>query len=221
MRDLLPENRPLLILAPMQDITDLPFWRIMARYGGPDVYYTEYFRVHRDSRPEEAHPSLHRRESHRQARHRADDRPGPRGPPPHRARAAEAQHRRHRPQLRLPGAHRLQEGRRRRPAPPSGKDRRHPARSPRRRASPLHRQDPHRASIPTRNFPPSSISIAATPSTRSPSTAAPSAKCTSRCSTTTPSSARRVSCRAPSSPTATSATSRRPATWSRPPVRAA
>jgi tRNA-dihydrouridine synthase B len=52
MRDLLPFNRPLLILAPMQDITDLPFWRVMAHYGGPDVYYTEYFRVHRDSRPE-------------------------------------------------------------------------------------------------------------------------------------------------------------------------
>ena len=52
MRDLLPENRPLLILAPMQDITDLAFWRVMARYGGPDVYYTEYFRVHRDSCPE-------------------------------------------------------------------------------------------------------------------------------------------------------------------------
>ena len=52
MRDLLPENRPLLILAPMQDITDLPFWRVMARYGGPDIYYTEYFRVHRDSCPE-------------------------------------------------------------------------------------------------------------------------------------------------------------------------
>jgi tRNA-dihydrouridine synthase len=52
MRDLLPENRPVLILAPMQDITDLPFWRVMTRYGGPDIYYTEYFRVHRDSRPE-------------------------------------------------------------------------------------------------------------------------------------------------------------------------
>jgi len=52
MRDLLPENRPLLILAPMQDITDLPFWRVMSHYGGPDVSYTEYFRVHRDSRPE-------------------------------------------------------------------------------------------------------------------------------------------------------------------------
>jgi tRNA-dihydrouridine synthase len=52
MRDLLPEGRPVLILAPMQDITDLPFWRVVSRYGGPDVYYTEYFRVHRDSRPE-------------------------------------------------------------------------------------------------------------------------------------------------------------------------
>ena len=52
MRHLLPENRPLLILAPMQDITDLPFWRVMSHYGGPDIYYTEYFRVHRDSRPE-------------------------------------------------------------------------------------------------------------------------------------------------------------------------
>lgn len=52
MRSLLPENRPLLILAPMQDVTDGPFWRVMTRYGGPDVYYTEYFRVHPDSRPE-------------------------------------------------------------------------------------------------------------------------------------------------------------------------
>ena len=33
----------------MQDVTDLPFWRLMARYGGPDVYYTEYFRVHATS----------------------------------------------------------------------------------------------------------------------------------------------------------------------------
>jgi tRNA-dihydrouridine synthase len=36
----------------MQDVTDGPFWRVMARYGGPDVFYTEYFRVHADSRPE-------------------------------------------------------------------------------------------------------------------------------------------------------------------------
>ena len=40
---------PLLALAPMQDVTDLPFWRLMAAYGGADVYYTEYFRVHATS----------------------------------------------------------------------------------------------------------------------------------------------------------------------------
>jgi len=33
----------------MQDVTDLGFWRLMARHGGADVYYTEYFRVHPDS----------------------------------------------------------------------------------------------------------------------------------------------------------------------------
>ncbi len=33
----------------MQDVTDLAFWKLMTRYGGADVYYTEYFRVHRDS----------------------------------------------------------------------------------------------------------------------------------------------------------------------------
>lgn len=36
----------------MQAITDLPFWRVMQCYGGADLYYTEYFRVHRDSKPE-------------------------------------------------------------------------------------------------------------------------------------------------------------------------
>ena len=36
----------------MQDVTDLAFWRLMTRYGGADVYWTEYFRVHRDSRLE-------------------------------------------------------------------------------------------------------------------------------------------------------------------------
>ncbi len=39
----------MLALAPMQDVTDLPFWHLMTRYGGADVYYTEYFRVHADS----------------------------------------------------------------------------------------------------------------------------------------------------------------------------
>ena len=33
----------------MQDVTDLPFWRLMACYGGADLYYTEFFRVHADS----------------------------------------------------------------------------------------------------------------------------------------------------------------------------
>ena len=36
----------------MQDVTDLPFMRLMAQYGGPDVFVTEYFRVHVDSLPE-------------------------------------------------------------------------------------------------------------------------------------------------------------------------
>jgi len=49
---LFPPDRPVLVLAPMQDVTDLPFWRIMHRYGGPDIYFTEYFRVHSTSRPE-------------------------------------------------------------------------------------------------------------------------------------------------------------------------
>jgi tRNA-dihydrouridine synthase len=47
--DLVTAHRPLLVLAPMQHITDLPFWRVMRHYGGADLYYTEYFRVHRDS----------------------------------------------------------------------------------------------------------------------------------------------------------------------------
>lgn len=40
---------PVLALAPMQDVTDLPFWKLMARHGGPDLYYTEYFRVYATS----------------------------------------------------------------------------------------------------------------------------------------------------------------------------
>ena len=36
----------------MQDVSVLPFWRCLERRGGPDVYVTEYFRVHRDSIPE-------------------------------------------------------------------------------------------------------------------------------------------------------------------------
>ena len=39
----------MLALAPMQDVTDLPFWNLMTAYGGADVYFTEYFRVHATS----------------------------------------------------------------------------------------------------------------------------------------------------------------------------
>jgi tRNA-dihydrouridine synthase B len=40
---------PVLALAPMQDVTDLPFWGLMTPYGGADVYFTEYFRVYATS----------------------------------------------------------------------------------------------------------------------------------------------------------------------------
>ena len=45
-QQVLDAPQPILALAPMQDVTDLPFWRLMTAYGGADVYYTEYFRVH-------------------------------------------------------------------------------------------------------------------------------------------------------------------------------
>jgi len=48
--DLLARPAPLLALAPMQDVTDLDFWRLTTRYAVADLYYTEYFRVHPDSR---------------------------------------------------------------------------------------------------------------------------------------------------------------------------
>ena len=36
----------------MQEVTNGAFWKLMHRYGGADVYWTEYFRVHSASRPE-------------------------------------------------------------------------------------------------------------------------------------------------------------------------
>jgi tRNA-dihydrouridine synthase len=36
----------------MQDVTDLPFMRVMSHYGAPDYFFTEFFRVHGQSRPE-------------------------------------------------------------------------------------------------------------------------------------------------------------------------
>src|SRR5262250_1202885 len=44
--ELIRGSGPILALALMQDVTDLPFWRLMTAYGGVDVYFTEYFRVH-------------------------------------------------------------------------------------------------------------------------------------------------------------------------------
>jgi len=49
---LLRGNSPVTALAPMQDVTTLQFMRVIDRYGGPEIYWTEYFRVHGDSRPE-------------------------------------------------------------------------------------------------------------------------------------------------------------------------
>jgi nifR3 family TIM-barrel protein len=48
--NLLAQGEPLLALAPMQDVTDLPFMSLINRYGGADVYFTEYFRVLPQSR---------------------------------------------------------------------------------------------------------------------------------------------------------------------------
>ncbi|MEP6809785.1 MAG: tRNA-dihydrouridine synthase family protein, partial [Chthoniobacterales bacterium] len=45
---------PVLALAPMQDVTDLPFMRLISGYGNADVYFTEYFRVLPQSRLEPA-----------------------------------------------------------------------------------------------------------------------------------------------------------------------
>ena len=39
-------------LAPMQDVTGLPFMRVVAACGPPDYFFTEYFRVHEHSRLE-------------------------------------------------------------------------------------------------------------------------------------------------------------------------
>ena len=36
----------------MQDVTDLAFMGVVAHYGAPDYFFTEFFRVHAQSRPE-------------------------------------------------------------------------------------------------------------------------------------------------------------------------
>jgi tRNA-dihydrouridine synthase B len=49
-QNLLRSDGPILALAPMQDVTDLPFMRLISGYGNADVYFTEYFRVLPESR---------------------------------------------------------------------------------------------------------------------------------------------------------------------------
>ena len=46
---LLP-GAPATALAPMQDVTDKPFMDVIAGYGPPDYFFTEFFRVHEHSR---------------------------------------------------------------------------------------------------------------------------------------------------------------------------
>ena len=48
----LAQGQPLTALAPMQDVTDLAFMRVVSSYGPPDYFFTEFFRVHAQSRPE-------------------------------------------------------------------------------------------------------------------------------------------------------------------------
>lgn len=45
-------GQPWTALAPMQDVTTLPFMRLLGKYGAPDLLFTEYFRVHTHSRLE-------------------------------------------------------------------------------------------------------------------------------------------------------------------------
>ncbi len=47
---LLGGGEPILALAPMQEVSDPPFWKLVAARGGADVYFTEYFRVYAGSR---------------------------------------------------------------------------------------------------------------------------------------------------------------------------
>ncbi|MEJ1936405.1 tRNA-dihydrouridine synthase family protein [Nostoc sp. NIES-2111] len=46
----LHQNLPLTALAPMQDVTNLWFMKVIAQYGSPDYFFTEYFRVNETSR---------------------------------------------------------------------------------------------------------------------------------------------------------------------------
>jgi len=45
-------GQALTALAPMQDVTDLSFMRVVTRHGAPDYFFTEFLRVHPQSTPE-------------------------------------------------------------------------------------------------------------------------------------------------------------------------
>ena len=42
-------GQPITALAPMQDVTTLPFMSVISEIGSPDYFFTEYFRVHLQS----------------------------------------------------------------------------------------------------------------------------------------------------------------------------
>ena len=44
--DTLIPGQPWSALAPMQDVTNLPFMQLLGKYGPPDLLFTEFFRVH-------------------------------------------------------------------------------------------------------------------------------------------------------------------------------
>jgi nifR3 family TIM-barrel protein len=46
----LHKDLPVTALAPMQDVTNLWFMKVIAHYGSPDYFFTEYFRVNDTSR---------------------------------------------------------------------------------------------------------------------------------------------------------------------------
>ena len=113
---LLKSATPFLALAPMQEVTDGAFWTLMHRYGGADVYWTEYFRVQPDSTPEKRILDSIRQNTTGAPGHRADDRQRHPRAGPHRESAPAAPGRRDRSEPRVSRADRLPEVRRRRAA---------------------------------------------------------------------------------------------------------
>jgi tRNA-dihydrouridine synthase B len=52
--DPLIPDQPWTALAPMQDVTNLPFMQLLGKYGAPDLLFTEFFRVHCHSKLEQS-----------------------------------------------------------------------------------------------------------------------------------------------------------------------